>query len=535
MSLLRSNLAVASGTALSRLTGFIRVALLGFIVGQTGLTDAYNQANATPNLIYELLLGGVLSATLVPLFTRLSDEGDDEGTAAVVSVAVVLTAIITVVAVVAAPWIFRLYSLRTAATVDADVYRHAGTLLARIFLVQIFFYALNALGTAMLQARRRFFAAAWAPVLSNIVIIASLLLVPSAMSAAGKTGQAPSLTDVITDDRLRWTLGLGATGGIAVMAIALLPSLRSVGVPLRFTFQPKHPAVQRLRSLSGWALGYVVANQVAILVIQYLVRPGNGDQDAYTRAFTLFVLPHGLLGVSIATTFLPGMSSAIGQRNKTRLISQTTLGLRMIGVLTIPAGFLLFTLRRPIIGAAFQWKRFSPSAADLTSRGLAGFAIGLGAFSIYLFVLRVFYAHHDARTPFIINCGENLLNIVFAVILVERYGVMGLAIAFALAYIVAAAWALQVLSYKVPGFPIRPVLASLGRTLLASVVMAEVTWIVARNVGANAGAGAFVRCIVGGLTAVVVFVGVLAVLGGPELDEIRRRLPGRDRGSAEVS
>lgn len=532
MSLLRSNLAVASGTALSRVTGFIRIALLGFIIGQTGLTDAYNQANATPNLIYELLLGGVLSATLVPLFTRLADDGDDDGTRAVVTIGLVVTAALTVVSVLIAPWIFRLYSLRTAADIDPALYRHVGTLLARIFLVEIFFYALNALGSALLQARRRFFAAAWAPVASNVVIIGSLLIVPWTMSRAGRGGEAPSLSDVVTNAPLRWTLGVGAAGGIAVMAIALLPALRRANVPMRPLFDLHNPAVRKLRALSGWAFGYVVANQAAILVIQYLIRPGAGDQDAYTRAFTLFVLPHGLLGVSIATTFLPGMSSAIGRRDKTELVRQTSMGLRLIGVLTIPAGFILFTLRRPIIGAAFQWKRFSEQAADLTSRGLAGFALGLGAFSLYLFVLRVFYAHHDARTPFFINVGENLMNIVFALVLVGRWGVMGLAAGFALAYTLATIWALQVLSYKVPGFPIRTVALSLARTTLASVVMAEVTWLAARQVGANSGYGAITRCVVGGLVAVVVFIVVLLALGGDELDEVRRRLRGRRRRSA---
>ena len=161
-SLLRSNVAVATGTALSRVTGVLRVAVLGAVLGApSALADAYDLANGTPNMIYELLIGGVLSSSLVPLFTRLHEEKDTDGTNAVVSVAVVVMAAITAVAVLAAPLIFRLYSLMTSAAVDAGQYREVGTLLSRIFLVQIFFYGLNALASALLNARSRFFAAAW--------------------------------------------------------------------------------------------------------------------------------------------------------------------------------------------------------------------------------------------------------------------------------------------------------------------------------------------------------------------------------------
>jgi putative peptidoglycan lipid II flippase len=530
VSLLRSNLTVAAGTAASRVTGLIRVAVLGVVLGQGALADAYNQANSTPNLIYELMLGGVLSATLVPLFTRLVDDDDRDGAIAVASVATVFLVVITALSVLAAPWIFHLYSLTTSDAVSADQYRAVGSALARIFLVQILFYGLNALGTAMLNARRRYFAAAWAPVLANVVTIVALLFVRGANG-----GNAPELSDVLTNDRLRWTLGLGATVGIAAMAIALLPELlRARAAPLRFRLDLRHPAVRQFKSLSGWALGYVVANQAAILVIQNLTRPGGGDQDAYTDAFTWFVLPHGLLAMSIATTFLPEMSSAIKRRDRVGLIAQSCLAIRMVALFTIPAGFGLFTLRRPIIGAAFQHGQYTAEAAMNTSRALAGFALGLGGFSIYLIVLRVFYAHQDARTPFVINLFENLLNILLAFILAPRYGVLGLGLAFALAYIVSSVWALIVLRNKVPEFPLGRVWSSIWRITLASVVMSEVVWWVARQVGANAGNGSVVRSLTGTIVGVAVFVGVLAALRSPELRELSERVrPSRKANPAQ--
>jgi putative peptidoglycan lipid II flippase len=528
-SLLRSNVTVAAGTAVSRVTGLARVAVVGIVLSQGPVSDAYDQANGTPNMVYELLLGGVLSATLVPLFTRLHDDDDDEATSAVISVGILVLAAITVVAVAAAPLIFHMYSLFTSKTVDAGEYHRAGTLLARIFLVQIFFYGLNAIGAAVLNARRRFFAAAWAPALSNVAIIVSLLLVPGTIDK-----RVPQLADVLNNSKLRWTLGLGATLGIAVMAIALLPALAQA--KLRFRFKPAfgHPAVKSLRSLSGWALGYVVANQVAIVVIRNLLRGGSGNEDAYTKAYTWFVLPHGLLAVSIATTFLPELSSAIKRNDRRSVLDRSSLGIRLIALVTLPAGFGLFVLRRAIVGAAFQHGKFTAANSLNTSRALAGFALGLVGFSVYLFVLRVFYAHQDARTPFVINLGENLLNIVLALLFVDRWGLLGLGLAFGLAYLISAGWALQILHYKLPEFPVQTVIASLWRIGLASLVMSEVVWGVAGSIGANSGSGAIVRVVVSTIVGTAAYAGMLMVLQSPELDEVRARLrPARSGVSAD--
>jgi len=520
--LLRSNVIVALGTALSRVTGLIRVMVLGFVIGQTALADAYNAANSSPNAIYELLLGGVLSASLVPLFTKLFEERDDEGTTAVVSVSIVALSVLTTAAVLAAPWIFHLYSLRPSDTVDAEQFRSVGTLLARIFLIQIFFYGLTSLGASMLNARRRFFAAAWAPVLSNLIIVVSLLFVP------GLVDDDVQLADVLDNTGLWVTLGVGSTLGIAIMALALYPALKRAGAPTRFSANFRHPAVKKLMRLSGWTLGYAAANQAAIIVVQNLaLNRGEGRQDAYNKAFTFFVLPHGLLAVSIATTFVPELARFVTNRDKPAFIDRSSLGVRMIALLTVPAGLGLFVLRRPIVGAILQHGKFTAADALQTSRVLAGFAIGLVGFSVYLFVLRGFYAHQDARTPFIINLFENAINIVLAWILVGRYGVLGLGLSFGIAYLLSAALALLVLSYKVPGFSLRDIYTSLFRMLLAGMIMAEVVWLVARNIGANDGGGAVVRAIVGSVVGASVYIVVLLILRAPELELLRRRLPGQ--------
>jgi putative peptidoglycan lipid II flippase len=526
MSLLRSNLVVATGTALSRVTGLLRVVVFGYVIGQGALADAYTIGNETPNIVYELLIGGVLSATLVPLFTSFVERDDEESTNVVITVTMVVLAAITLVAFLAAGWIFSLYTLEPAAGVDAHVFHEVGTLLTRVFLIQIFFYGATGLATALLNSRRRFFAAAWCPILSNVVVIITLLSLPSPGDATW------TLADVLTNDRLRWTLGIGETAGIALMAIVLIPAVKHAGVHFKPQLAFRHPAVQRLVRLSGWTLGYVVANQVTVLVVRNLADPGSGQARAYFNAFTFFVLPHGLLAVSIATTFTPEMARSVSRRDRRSFCDQVSLGTRLIALLTLPAGALIFVLRRAIVGALLQYGQYTAADAEAASRALGGFALGLVGFSVYLFVLRGFYAHQDTRTPFVINVVQNVLNIGLAIALVGAFDILGLALALAISYLLCAGWALQVMSYKVPGFPLRTVVASLWRMIVAAAVAGEITWLVASHLGAASGSGAFLRLLVGALIGIGVYIVLLAALKAPELTALRARLPGRPRPTA---
>ena len=333
-ALIRSNLVVATGTALSRITGLVRVMVFAAVIGKAALADTYLIGNETPNIVYELLLGGVLSATLVPMFTSFLEQDDTEAgkhaTNVVITVALAALALLTFVAFLAAPAIFGLYTIRTEGGVDPDQLQQVGTLLTRVFLIQIFFYGATGLANAYLNARRRFFAAAWSPILANLIVIIALLSLPDAPAAGWQ------LSDVITNDRLRWTLGIGTTAGIAAMALVLVPAVRKAGLEFRPSFQLRHPAIRQLLTMSMWTLGYVVANQVAVVVIRNLSGPGTGESAAYFQAFTFFVLPHGLLAMSIATTFVPEMARAVGRKDRAAFNTRTSQGVRMIALLTFP-------------------------------------------------------------------------------------------------------------------------------------------------------------------------------------------------------
>jgi len=520
--MLRSNVVVAAGTALSRITGVARFALFGVIFGRAALWDAYNAANNTPNMIYELLLGGILSATLVPVFTRYFADQDDEAVSAVVSTSIVAVAGLTAVAALAAPLIFRMSAINVSDTVDADDYRWLGTALARIFLVQIFFYGLSALWGAMLNAKKRFFAPAWSPILANIAIIVSLVAA-NAQLKDGEEGFAKALAN----PGFRNTLAIGATLGISLQAAALFPALKRAGIRVRFRPDFKHPAVRKGFRLSGWTVGYAVCNITAVQVVMNLAEPGSGNASAYSLAFTFFLLPHALLAMSILTTFVPDLAGFVKRRDRAGFVDRMSFGIRLVALVTIPAGFGLFVLRQPIIGALLEHGNFTAADTLVTSRALAGFALGLAGFSVYLFVLRGFYSHQDTKTAFTINLFENVLNIVLAVLLVGRYDVLGLGAAFGLAYLVSAVAALRVLQNKVGGFDVRGIMASMGKMVLAGAIMAEAIWYLEKAIGSNRGAGAWARIAMGVVVGPVIYVSLIMALN-PGLGDFAPLRRGRD-------
>jgi len=437
-SLAASNMGVALGTLASRVTGLLRLVVFAAVIGQTALADAFDVGNNAPNVVFELLLGGTLTAALVPLFVQHQQRSDREATAAVFGAALLGAIVITVVAVIAAPLIFRVYALSPVG--DADAFYRLGTALTRVFLVQIVFYALNALVAALLNARDKFFAAAWAPVASNMVAIAALVAIWRA-----HTGGVVDLADADVGSSIFWWFSLGPTLGIALMAgMVLAAGIRSGAVPLP-RLKLRNPAVRQLLTLSGWAIGYIAANQVALVVVKNLAQPGSGQLDAYAKAMTIFQLPHGLLAVTIATTTTPLLARAVADHDAAAFAKRFASGARTTVLLTLPCSLILFVFAQPIVRLLLGWGAFSEAAVTRTAEALAGLSIGLVGFSLYLFVLRGFYSHGDTRTPFFINVFENAVNIVLAFALVDRYGVHGLGLAFAVAYLVSAVVAVALL------------------------------------------------------------------------------------------
>jgi putative peptidoglycan lipid II flippase len=528
--LVRSSTVVGLGTLLSRVTGLVRVAALAYALGQATLADTYNLANTTPNIVYELLIGGVLTATLVPIFVDHLRHDDPRATSAVFTVTLSVLVVLSAIAMVFAPEIARLYSLDATGR-ERVAQLEVMTFLIRCFMPQMVFYGFTALASALLNARRRFAAAAYAPVLNNVVVVC--VLIAFTRIATGPQDEWTNVQRIRGDTGLLLLLGLGTTAGIVAMALVLVPALHNAGARIRLVFDWRHAAVRRVIRLSGWVVGYVISNQIALLVVLVLASTGHpGDVTAYQYAFIFFQLPHGLFAVSIMTTTEPEIARRASARDWPGMRDDFTLGLRYLLLVVVPSSVALLVLAHPAVSVLIRGG-FDANDAALTAKVLQGFAIGLVPFSVYLFTLRGFYSLQDTRTPFIINAIENACNIVFALALFPLLGVRGLAFAYAAAYLVAAVIALIWLTRRIGEILPAPVRATALRSVVGSLALGVVAGLAAVAIGHATTVRAVVAVLVASVAGGAAYIAVLAAMRSNELRGLlqvlrRRRAPAPD-------
>ena len=521
--LARSSAAVAAGTLLSRLTGLLRVVVLAAAIGKLSLADTYNLANITPNIVYELLVGGVLAATLVPVFVDLRERGDDRATSAVFTVTMTALTVFTLLTMLLSPLLARLFLLHERGP-DRAAQLHVLTVLILCFVPQMVFYGFTALASALLNARHRFVAAAFAPVLNNVVVIGVLLAF--ALRTSGRHGAITDVARVRNDLGLLLLLGLGTTAGIVAMAVVLVPALGRAGARLRFVFDRRDPAIRAILRLSGWTAGYVVTNQLAQLFVLVLANNSAGNVSAYVYAFTFYVVPHGLLAVSIMTTISPRLAQYARADDLEGLRHEFGLGLRYIVVLVLPASVLFAVLAQPMLGVIVR-NQFTAHDAVVTADTLQAFAISLVPFSVYLYAMRAFYALRDTRTPFLLNAFENGLNVVLAIVLFPHFGVQGLALAWSGAYLVAAVGAIVVLRRRIGGIPDAAAARSVARAGIAALALAAVAAPIAGAIGRASPARALLATALAASAGALVYVVGLLVLRSEELGSLLGLIRGR--------
>lgn len=502
--LARSSALISVGVLLSRLTGLVRTVILIDVLGAGALADVYTFANNVPNLVYELLAGGVLSAVLLPIFVDLARHDDRDGASAVVSVAVGGLAAITVAGVAAAPVLaWAIASLSGGGEQAAQ--QAAFVVLLRWFVPQVFFYGVITIVTALLQARRRFAAAAFAPVLNNLVVIATYLL--ASRVAGAQLDQMPM--DAVQGQR--WTLlvlGLGTTLGVVANAVALLPSVRRARVGLRPNFDRHHPALARLKVAGKAALGYVLVSQIGVTITSLLANRFKepGGYAAWTYANLVFYVVYGLLVVSITTALGPELAYAAQNGDRRGLRREWLQGLRYIVLLMAPAAATLGVLAGPL------WELLPLRGnVAITVTIFRWFVLALLPFSIIQHVVRAYYALSETRPPFRVAVVQNALIVGMGLVASPLFGVAGLAAVYALGYwitaLVAFAWfarRLGRLRYSEVAVLPRLVLAAIEMAVVVVAVEQLLSWggrsvhpLVAMMVGTAAAGGSYVVFLAG--------------------------------------
>jgi putative peptidoglycan lipid II flippase len=512
-SLMRSSGAMAVGTLASRVTGFVRNAVLLYAIGTHYLGDAYNLANTLPNIVYNLALGGILTSVVVPLLVNAAKRDRDRGEAydqRIFTLGVLALAAITLVATLAAAPITSVY----ASGIGNGPAYHLTEIFAYFFIPQIFFYGVSSLAGAILNARGSFAAPMWTPVINNIVVI---LVGVAFMAVAGlnRTPQDISAAEI-------QLLGIGTTLGIVLQTVALIPSLRRVG----FRWRPRHDfrrhEVSEIGRMSGWMFGYVLTTQIAFL---FTTRVSNiagarvsqaaagAGFAAYSNAYTLFQLPYAIVGISVITALLPRMSAHAAERQYRLVSADFSTATRLASVIVAPAALILAVLGTPLAEGVFGYGSTSVASARYLGEIFAVFSLGLLPYMFFQLLLRVFYAMHDSRTPALIGCVTMAINIatnlIALAVLPPQHVVAGLGAGFGVANLVGTIAAWQVLRRRIGGLDGRAIGAGLVRMHASAIPAAIFAIAVSVMVGAVVPAGriaALFTVALGGAGAMLLYV-----------------------------
>ena len=468
MSLLSSTRTMVVGTIASRVTGFLRTAVLAAVLGVQGVAVAFNVANTAPNIIYDLLLGGVLTSTVVPLLVRAAKDpdGGQAYTERLLSLTLIVLGAASVLLVVLAPQLVDLYASSKVSAQD----RHLAVLFARFFLPQVLFYGAGAVMGAYLNTRNSFSPPMWAPVLNNVVVIITglvFLLVP---------GPAELTSGTITSTQIG-VLGVGVTLGIVAQTVALMPALRALGFSFRLRLDLRDAGLGPAVRLAKWTFLFVVCNQLAFLVVVRLATgssavSGDRGYPSYVYAYLLWQLPHAVVAVSLITALLPAMSRAAADGRTAVLRGQLDRGLRLTLSVLIPAAIGYVVLGRSVATLVFAHGQTNTEQARFIGLLLGVFALGLVPFSAYQLQLRAFYALQDTRTPTLINLAVNgsliVADVLLYAVLPDHLKVVGLAAGQSLSYVVGIIVCSSVLARRVPRSPTAHVTRTAVRCLVAA-------------------------------------------------------------------
>lgn len=455
---------MSTATALSRVTGFIRMWATAYALGATGLMASYSVANNIPNMIFELVAGGILSSLFIPTFLEVREERGEERAWAfashVFNLAVLALGVLALLGtVVPQPFIWT-QTFRLPADAASDV-REVAAFFFRFFAIQVVVYGGGMVIQGLLNARRQFLWTALGPVFNNLVVIATMI-------AAARLGAATPSGMVL--------LATGTTLGVVAMFAVMVPDLVRGG----FRYTPElglhDPAVRRMLVLAVPSVIYVVTNLTAVSfrnASAFAVASNGPGILAY--AWTFYQLPYGILAVALATAVFTELSEAAGKRDMGAFKRHFGSGLRMTGVLMLPMAAGLVALSEPLI-SLYSVGAFEPSSVPVVASALRFWATGLIFYASMMFVLRAFYSLKDTRTPMLANLALTTVQIALYWVLStgigswDGLGVDGIPIADVVFYALLFGTLALLLRRKIGGFDLGGIAGVYLRMTVAAAV-----------------------------------------------------------------
>ena len=509
---------MALGSLVSRITGFLRTVVIAAALGSTLVGNAYTTAQWFPGMVYELLLGGVLTSVLVPILVRARKRDPDRGeayTQRLLTLTVVALAVTTVLAVVCAPLLAWISRTETPGLVTA---------LSYLILPTIFFYGLSGVLAAVLNTRGHFAAPMWTPILNNLVVIGTFALYLL------RYGATPIAPEQMGADRLL-LVGGGTLLGIVVQAIGLFPALRKVGFRWRWRFDFRALRLGEIGRLGAWMFCYVGVNQISVLVVLALVNGANAEADAglliFNNVFLLMMMAHGIVGVSIIMALMPRLSAAAADRRYDAMVEDLSKGARMSMAVLAPVAAAYVVLALPIAATLFQWGVFDAAASEATAPVLVMAGVALIPFTLSQLTTFTFYAMPDTRTPALVNLGAVALRVavqlgIFAAF-AASFVAAGMMLGNGLSYLFAAIVMAVLLRWRLGPLGLRRIGGTALRVLVAAGVAAGVGLLLTRLLPGGTDPGkweAVLQLVVAGAALGLTYLGLAVLLGVREVGDV---------------
>ncbi|AKU18573.1 hypothetical protein VV02_02485 [Luteipulveratus mongoliensis] len=493
---------MASGTLVSRVLGMLRASLQVAAIS-TGLSaNIWSTANTLPNIIYLLLAGGVINAVLVPQITKSLKhaDGGKAYTDRLLTLAMSLLIIVTVVFVVCAPLIYHLYDHQASGD-----RLELGTTFALICLPQILFYGIYALFGQVLNARGQFGWFMWSPALANVIAIAGLVAFLVTVPNYGDDGPPVG----VWDTKMIWLLAGSATIGIMVQALCLVIPLWRGGYRYTPDFKWRGVGLGSASKVALWAFAAVILQQLGLLLTTNVLNTqpnGEPGKAAQEPAFLLFMLPHSLVTVSLVTALFTAMARAANVRNHALVRRDLRHGLRLTAVATVPCTVGAFILGFPLVGALFgsgkEWAIGSFMVAMM---------LGLAPFGLCVLVQRVFYAYEDAKTPFKMQLVCTAIAAVITLgclFLPNKYMGVGIGLSLTISNLVQGVIGFRWLQGKVGRIMIQDVVQTYVRLFVAALIAGVVTLplVLGVELVSSGRIGAIAALVLGGSLFLVIYV-----------------------------
>jgi len=500
----RSTAIFALWTGVSRIAGLLREMIAAAIFGTSGAINAFVIAFAVPNLLRSLVADSALSAAFLPVFTELEEQGRPRDArrlaGALVGVIAVGLGLISLVAVLTAPWVMPLFAPGLSPALQDETVR-----LSQIMFPIVVLLGLTGLASAILQAGDRFGPTAFVPVLWNMVIIVLLV----------------AATPFVSEDHKITVYAVAILLGTLAQLLWLVPSLRGLG-PFPFSLGLHSRAVRRVLVLMlpvTIGLGLINVNLVVDGIFATLV--SDDAPRAIDAAFRLYLLPQGIFSVAIATVLFPTISRLAARDDVEGMRATLADGLRQIFFMLLPASAFLLVLGEPSVRLVYERGAFDAASTSLTAKALMYFAIGLAFNGASLLVIRAFFSLQMPKVATKVAALGVVLNVALDAAFYKPLGTGGIPLSTSLSSIVTFLVLAWLLERELGGMHRAWVIDGVARSLVASGVSVLFAWCVWDTLDGALGRSTIAQVVTMALTLAAAGSGHLAAALAFEMHELR--------------